>query len=128
MEIHGLVAFGVGILFQETTTIALDLNAAPGFGLDMFDVRALLTNNIGAQIKARNRLKVDRDLLLRPLATTSRVKIWRWALFALRASEATLVDQVGQVLLHEFFYLLNSLFETLLGLTRDVKVERWFLS
>jgi hypothetical protein len=45
----------------------------------------------------------------------------------LPSSESTFVDKVGKLLLHELLDLLNGLLKTLLGGTRDVKVQRWVL-
>lgn len=43
------------------------------------------------------------------------------------ASEAALVDQLRQFLLHKLFNLLDSLFESFLRRTGNMQVQRWVL-
>lgn len=123
MQVHLLIALHLGIMFFEAAASALDLNSAAGFLLDVLDVRSASSDNLGAQVESRNGLEIDGNALFGPLAASQMVAFDLWLLFS-RAAEAALVDQIGQLLLHHFFDLLDSLFEAFLGGARYVKVER----
>jgi hypothetical protein len=68
VEIHRLVALLAALGLHETRAAALDLDFAAGLLLDELDVVATATDNLGAQVKAADRLKTYRYLLLGPLA------------------------------------------------------------
>lgn len=68
MQEHRIVAFALRAVFDETGATALDLDTAAGLLLDVLHIRTTLTNDLGAQIKPGNRLKIDWDALVRPFA------------------------------------------------------------
>lgn len=127
MQEHRLVTLGTSIVLNEATAVTFNLDTATSLGLNVLDVGTLVTNDIRSKIEARNRLEIDRDLLLWPLSATTRVELMRRTLFTLDTAEAALVDQDRQILLHQLIDLFDGLLETLLGLASDVQVERGFL-
>jgi hypothetical protein len=131
---HGLVVLLVGVRVLELGAAALDLHAASRFVLDVLDVGAARTDDLGAQVEARDRLEVDGDLLLGPLAllrlagsegaSTYPSKFVALKLVRIAAAEAPLVDEVGEVLLHHLLDLGNGLLEAFFAGARDVQVQR----
>jgi len=121
VQIHLLIALPSRVVLHEAAAAPLDLHTASRLLLDMLDVAASCANDLRAQVETRDRFEVDGDLLLRPLTTTERVA-FHLRLFS--ATEAALVDEVGQFLFHEFIDLLDCFFQTILGGARDVEVER----
>ena len=126
VQVHLLIAFHLSVVFLESTATSLDLDTATRLLLNVLDVRSTSSNDLGAQVETRDRLEIDRDALLRPLAT-SQVIALDLGLFLSRATEATFVDQIREFLLHHLFDLLNSLFKAFLGSAGDVEVEGWVL-
>lgn len=124
MQIHLLIALPAGIVLHEATSSALDLHATPCLLLDVLYVTSTRTHNLRTQVEARDGLEVDWDALFRPLTTAERVTL---NLFWLSATEATLVDQVGQFLLHELVDLLDGFLEAVFGGAGNMEVERWVL-
>ena len=68
MQKHIFIALAARRRFHVAGTAALDLYAAAGFLLDVFDVGSAMSYNLGAEVEARHRLEADRDLLLGPFA------------------------------------------------------------
>lgn len=68
MQIHCFVALLIGARLQKPRTTTLDLDTAPGLLLDMFDVCTTVTDDLSAEVKAGDRLELDRNLLLGPFA------------------------------------------------------------
>jgi hypothetical protein len=66
MQIHILVAFSASTRFHEARSTTLDLHSASGFLLDMLDIRAAMTNDLGTEVKAWQGLKIDWNPLLGP--------------------------------------------------------------
>jgi hypothetical protein len=110
-------------MFLESTAATLDLDSATRLLLDVLDVRSASSNDLRAQVETRNGLEIDRDALLRPLATAQVVAL-DLGLFLSRATEATFVDQIRKFLLHHLFDLLDSCLQTFLRDAGNVEVER----
>lgn len=68
MQKHVLIALAAGRCFHVAGAAALDLDAAPGFLLDVFDVGSAVSDDLGTEVEARHRLEANRDLLLGPFA------------------------------------------------------------
>lgn len=122
MQVHGLIALMSRIVLHKPTTAALDLHPTARLALDVLDVAAARTDDLGAEIEAGDGLEVDGDAFLGPLATALRVAFDLRGLVS--ATEAALVDEVGEFLLHELVDFLDGLFEAVLGGAGDVEVER----
>ena len=123
MQVHLLIALHLSVVLLESTATSLDLDSATRLLLDVLDVRSTSSNNLGAQVETRDRLEIDRDALLRPLAT-SQVIALDLGLFLSRATEATFVDQIREFLLHHLFNFLDSCLQTFLRDTGNVEVKR----
>jgi hypothetical protein len=126
MQVHLLIALHLSIMFLESTATTLDLDSATRLLLDMLHVRSTSSNDLSAQVETRNGLEIDRDALLRPLATAQVIAL-DLGLFLSGATETTFVDQVRKFLLHHFFDFLDSCLQAFLGNAGDVEVERWVL-
>ena len=125
MQIHLLIAFPSSVMFHEATTSSFDLHSTPRLLLDMLHIAATGTYDLRTKVEARDRFEVDRDALLRPLTSAEGIALD--LLLGLSATETALVDQVGQLLLHELIDFLHSLLETFLRCAGDVEVEWWVL-
>lgn len=68
VQVHLLVTLHLSIMFLESTAPTLDLNSATRLLLNVLDVRSASSNDLSAQVEARNGLEIDWDTLLRPLA------------------------------------------------------------
>jgi hypothetical protein len=123
MQVHLLIALHLSVVLLESTATSLDLDSATRLLLDVLDVRSTSSNDLGAQVETRDRLEIDRDALLRPLAT-SQVIALDLGLFLSRATEATFVDQIREFLLHHLFNFLDSCLQTFLRDTGNVEVKR----
>lgn len=123
MQVHLLIALHLSVVLFESTATSLDLDSATRLLLDVLDVRSTSSNDLGAQVETRDRLEIDRDALLRPLAT-SQVIALDLGLFLSRATEATFVDQIREFLLHHLFNFLDSCLQTFLRDTGNVEVKR----
>ena len=66
MQEHRLLAFPTGVGLHEPGTTAFDLDLAPGLLLDMLDVCATLSDDLGAKVESGKRFEVHRDTLLGP--------------------------------------------------------------
>lgn len=128
MEIHLLIALGVGVVLDETAPTSLDLNAASRLLLDMLDVAATRTDNLSAQIESRNGLQINWNALVWPLAAATLVTLVLRLLRGLTATEAALIDEVRQLRVHELVDLLDGFLETFLGCAGDMKIERRVLA
>jgi hypothetical protein len=123
VEIHLLITLHLSIMFLESTAPTLDLDSATRLLLDVLDIRSTSSNDLGAQVETGNGLEIDRDTLLRPLATAQMIAL-DLGLFLSRATEATLVDQIRKFLLHHLFDFLDSCLQTFLRDACDVEVKR----
>ena len=68
VQIHLLITFLTSSMLHETRSTTLDLNTASRFLLNMFDVCASMTHNLGAEVEARKWLQVYWDTLFWPFA------------------------------------------------------------
>lgn len=127
MKVHLLITLNPSIVLHETTAAALDLHTTACLGLNMLDIAATRTDDFRAEVETRNRLEVDRDALIWPLATTEGVPLWLLTRLILTTTESTLVDQLGELLLHELIDLLNGFLEAIFRGAGNVEVERWVL-
>ena len=123
VQVHLLIALHLSVVLLESTATSLDLDSATRLLLDVLDVRSTSSNDLGAQVETRDRLEIDRDALLRPLAT-SQVIALDLGLFLSRATEATFVDQIREFLLHHLFNFLDSCLQTFLRDAGNVEVKR----
>lgn len=123
MQVHLLITLDPSIVLLESTSSSLDLYSASCLLLDVLDVGASGANHLRAEVESRDRFEVDRNALLRPLATTEVVALNLRLGFAW-ATESAFVNQVGKLLLHHLFDLLNGEFEAFLRRAGDVKIER----
>lgn len=101
-----------------------------------------MANNLRTKVETRNGLKGDWDLLLGPFALNGvstmhgdRTDLRTYPailvplnLLLLSTAEASLVDELGELLLHHLFDLLDGLLEALLRGARHVKVQRRVLN
>ena len=126
MQIHLLITLHLGIVLLETASSALDLNSATRLLLNVLHIGSTSSDDLGAQVESRNGLEVDRDALFGPLATSQVVALDLRRILS-RAAETAFVDQVGQLLLHHLFNLLDSLFEAFFGSASNVEVKGWVL-
>lgn len=106
----------------------------------MLYISTTVANNLRSQIEAIDRLEVYWDTFLWPFAletvshgskrdkgSTYASKLVSFDLLRLAAAESSLVNQIGEILLHELINLRDGLVETSLGGTGDMKVERGVL-
>jgi hypothetical protein len=127
-------------MLHESRATSLDLYAATRFLLDMLNIRTSVANNLGSKIETWNWFEVNWDLLLWPFTLqylsviipsdthcTYSTKLIALNCFGFSSSEASLIDEVRQFLLHELLDLLDSLLETGFARARNVKVQRWVL-
>lgn len=56
MQEHGLVAFTVGGLLEESGSLPLDLDTTTRLVLDVLDVGTTMTNDLSAEVETWNRL------------------------------------------------------------------------
>lgn len=144
MEVHGFVHLLASITLDEARAPAFDLYATIGRVLNVFDISAAMTDNLSPQVEPRNRLEINRNLLLWPFALLQ-ISYWKpmqaWLimtatyaselvslyLFWLASAKAALVHQIWKFLLHELIDLGNGFLQALLGRTRHVKIEWWIL-
>jgi hypothetical protein len=68
MQEHRFVAFPASARLNESRAPAFDLNATPSLLLNVLHVGTALANDLGTQVKAGDRLKIDRDALIGPFA------------------------------------------------------------
>ena len=66
MKIHILIALSTGAMLHKSGATPLDLDAASSLLLDVLDICTTVANNLSAEVEARERLKINRDLLLGP--------------------------------------------------------------
>ena len=71
MKIHVLITLTISTRLHEPRATALDLDAASSLLLDVLHVSSSMTNNLSAKVKARNRFKVNGNLLLGPFTLFS---------------------------------------------------------
>jgi len=113
VEIHLVVALASRVVFDEARAAAFDLDTASSLVLDELDVGALSANDLRAKVEAWNWLERDRDLLIGPFAASELVTL-DLLFWLASATEATLVDEHRQVLLHLVFDHLDGLLEGIL--------------
>lgn len=95
-------------MLHKAAAATFDLHLGSRLVLDILDVAATMTDHLCTQVEAGDRLKVDRNALFRPLATTELVTLEGWVLLLLlllllplvTSTEASLVDKVRKLLLH----------------------------
>ena len=120
-------------MLHKSRTTALDLDAAARFLLDMLDIGAPVTYDLGSQVEAWNRFEVDGNLLLWPfalhtwlavipikLAYTYSAELITLNSIWFSSSEASLVNEVWQFLLHKLLNLFDGLLEANLARARNV--------
>lgn len=104
----------------------------------MLDVCAAVAHHLGAQVEARDRFEVDGDAFFGPFPlcrlatvgihrTTHPSKLVALHGFRFAAAEPALVDQIRQILRNHGLNLGHGLFQSLLGLARNVEVQWRFL-
>ena len=133
VQIHVFVALTSCSMLHKSRTTALDLDAAARFLLDMLDIGAPVTYDLGSQVEAWNRFEVDGNLLLWPfalhtwlavipikLAYTYSAELITLNSIWFSSSEASLVNEVWQFLLHKLLNLFDGLLEANLARARNV--------
>jgi hypothetical protein len=123
-------------MLHKARTATLDLNTASSLLLNMFHVCTSMTDDLRTKVKPWKRLKINRNLLLGPLAlficqqapadssdNAHSTKLISLNLLGFTATESTFINQVGEFLLHKFLDLLDGLFEAALARARNMKVE-----
>jgi hypothetical protein len=122
VQIHRFIRLLACWVFHESWASAFDLDTAARLCLDMLDICTTLAYNLCTQVEAWDVLHVEYDALFRPFALmvlalcrTHRLEAYPTKLISLHGvlittSEASFVDQVGKLLLHEFFDLGNGFF------------------
>lgn len=68
MQKHILVTLAVGCLLEKAGAPPFDLDATSRLKLDVLDVGAAMTDDLGTEVESRNRVKIDGDLRLWPFA------------------------------------------------------------
>lgn len=66
VEVHVFLGLTASRVLNVARATPLDLHTAPGLLLDVLYISASMTDYLGAKVEARDRVKVDRDLLLGP--------------------------------------------------------------
>ena len=135
MQIHHLIALGTRLVLHESTAAAFDLHTTPSLCLNVLHIAATGTHYLRPQIEARDRLEIDWDPLLGPLAATEGVALerrthgrtTRSAWFVVAASESSFVDQVWERLFHELVDFGYGAFEAVFGRACYVQEEGWGL-
>jgi hypothetical protein len=140
VQIHIFVALPASSMLHESRTTALDLHAAARFLLDVLNIGAPVTYNLSSQVKAWDRFKTDRNLLLWPFALHTLLAVisinmtytYSAELVTLNSiwfssSEASFINKVGQFLFHQFFYLFDSLLKANFARARNMQVKWWVL-
>jgi hypothetical protein len=108
MKIHVLIALAISTRLHESRATALDLDAASSLLLDVLHVSSSMTNDLSTKVKARNRFKVNGNLLLRPFTLfsvnhfelefvneTYSSKLVSLDLLWLSSTEASFIHEVG---------------------------------
>src|SRR5436309_3000442 len=115
MEEHVVLALQSRRCFNIAGTPALDLHAAACLLLDVLNISATMPHNLGSKVEAGYRLQADGDALLRPFPLSSvrrcqpknqdthpaKLITLNLLLLLISASEAALVNKLGQFLLHQ---------------------------
>lgn len=144
MQEHRLITLPASAGFDESRAAALDLDTAASLLLDVLHVGATLADNLRTQVEPRNGFEIDGDTLIGPFAlyivsnerlflpnhggkayATELVPLY--LLFGFPAAEPTLINQVGELLLHEIVDDLYSLLKAFLTGAGHMKVERGVL-
>lgn len=68
MQIHGLITLSVSVVFHEPRPATFDLYFASSLVLDILDILTTLTDNLGTEVEAIDRLQVYWNAFFRPLA------------------------------------------------------------
>lgn len=124
MQIHRLVTFAVSTVLHEARVSTFDLNTAARFLLDMLYVGTSMADDLSAKIEARNWFEIDGYTLFRPFASSKLVALH---LLGLPPSEASLVYEIGELLLHEFVDLLDGKLKAIFRRACNMEIERWIL-
>ena len=98
MQIHLFITLLPCLVVHEATATSLDLDAATGFLLDMFDILSTGTYDLGTEIEARNGFEIDGDTLFWPFAASVLVTFLRFRRFA--TTEAAFINEIRKLLLH----------------------------
>jgi hypothetical protein len=140
MEIHLIVALASGGQLDIARAPAFDLYTATCLLLNVLDVGTPGSHDVSTQVKARDRLKRDGNSLLRPFSLTKQAHCLVIAITGpayrtthsailisfnsvlLPSSEASLVDQLRQLLIDEFVDLGDRAVKAILRRACYVKV------
>lgn len=68
MQIHRLVAFPAGVMFNKTRSTTFYLDLAVGSLLDMLHISTALADYLGAKVESRERFEVDGNSFFRPFS------------------------------------------------------------
>lgn len=68
MQIHRLVAFPAGVMFNKTRSTTFYLDLAVGSLLDMLHISTALADYLGAKIESRKRFEIDRNSFFGPFS------------------------------------------------------------
>lgn len=66
VKIHVLITLTTCAMLHETRTTSLDLNTTSSFLLNVLYISSTVANNLCTEVKALNRFKINRNLLLGP--------------------------------------------------------------
>jgi hypothetical protein len=66
VQVHGLIALRVCAVFHKTRAVTFDLYTTSCLLLDVLHVGSTVSDNLGAQVEARNWFHIDRDAFFRP--------------------------------------------------------------
>lgn len=137
MQIHILITLSARALLQEAGATTLDLDAAPGLLLNVLDIGTAMANNLRSEVKARNWLEINGNLLFGPFALyphqherlarmlniSYSAKLISLHLLWLSSTKSSLVNEVGEFLLHKLLDLLYSQLKAPLRRARNVEVK-----
>jgi len=68
MQVHIFIAFLTSTMLHEPRTTSFNLDTASSFLLDVLDICSSVADNLSTEIESRDWLKINRNLLFRPLA------------------------------------------------------------
>lgn len=74
MEEHVVFALDTRRVFDVTGTPALDLHTTASLLLDVLNIRATMTHNLGSQVETRHGFETYGDSLLWPFALFERIR------------------------------------------------------
>lgn len=141
VKVHVFIALLVSSGLEIPRATALYLNPAACFLLDVLDISAAMSDDLGAQVEPWDGFEINRHLFDPPfslshcqhhsfiskpssLEATHATKLIFLNWFLVSTTETTIVHELWEVLLDKLFDLLDSQLQAFLGGACNVKIER----